>query len=112
MSVVRRRPGRAQSCHVCRRVCIVFFLCVQTDLFFSLLYDQIWLLMVILREMNKCQSSLNSASLALSFFLVFREIEFAPVYTVYNKKYGVFFSERSCALRVTVHGTAYTVPSL
>ena len=40
---------------------------------------------------------------------MFREIEFAPVYTVYNKKYGVFFSERSCALRVTVHGTAYTL---
>ena len=64
--------------------------------------------MVILRD-EQVSSPLSTLPLSRSPSFVFREIEFAPVYTVYNKKYGVFFSERSCALRVTVHGTAYTL---
>ena len=70
----------------------------------------IWL-MVILRD-EQVSSPLStlplSVTLALSFFLSCFEKSSLPRF-IYNKKYGLFFSERSCALRVTVHGTAYTL---
>ena len=89
----------------CVGVCAsYFFVCVQTHLFFCM----IWL-MVILRD-EQVSSPLSTLPLSRSpsfEFRVSRNRVCPGLYII--KKYGVFFSERSCALRVTVHGTAYTL---